>query len=182
MTILHGIHSCLLALILTLAITTHSAAAELGEYDIKAGMVYNFIMFVEWPPDSFGKGRLMEICLAGDSQAGRSFTRLNGKTYKEKTINVRQVKGPGGIGGCNLLFIQNSESDNLQQYLLATRKRAIVTVSDINSFAASGGMIGFYEQSGKIRFEINVEAARQAKITIYSQLLKLARIVSGEKQ
>jgi hypothetical protein len=179
---LHGIHSFLIALILTMLMSTHSAAAELGEYDIKAGMVYNFILFVEWPPESFGKGRFLEICLAGDSQAGRSFTRLNGKPYKDKTINVRQVKGPGSIGGCNLLFIQNSENNLLQQYLLVARKRAVVTVSDIDSFAVNGGMIGFYEQGGKIRFEINLEAARQAKITIYSQLLKLARIVSGEKQ
>jgi len=69
----------------------------------------------------------------------------------------------------------------LSAYLQLAYKRSILTVSDIENFASQGGIIGFIEQNGKVRFEINLDAAQQSKIRINSRLLNLARIISGHK-
>lgn len=171
---------CMIMLTLFL-LAANAAAAELGEYDIKSGMLYNFTNFIEWPTDSLDKTKSLSVCVAGDNPSNSSFNRLQGKPYKERAIVVRQIKEPDGSTGCNLLFIHSSESHQLAAYLQLAQKRSILTVSDIDKFASNGGIIGFIEQDGKVRFEINLDAAQQAKIKINSQLLKLARIVRGLK-
>jgi hypothetical protein len=44
-------------------------------------------------------------------------------------------------------------------------------------FARRGGIINFILEDDKVRFEINVEAAKQADINISSRLLTLAKII-----
>ena len=168
------------ALVIALAVTGH--AAELGEYEIKSGMLYNFTLFIEFPEESLDKAKTLTVCIAGDNPSNGSFFRLQGKPYKERTIMVRQIHDPGSIAGCNILFINGSEVSQLPAYLRAAQKRSVLTVSDIDHFAANGGIIGFIVQNRKVRFEINLDAAKQSNIRINSQLLKLARIVAGSKQ
>jgi len=169
----------LAALVFMLAATGH--AAELDEYDIKSGMLYNFTLFIELPAESLDTTKSATICIAGDNTSNRSFYRLQGKAYKDRTIIVRQIHEPGSAAGCNILFINRSESNRLSAYLQTAQKRSIMTVSDIDRFAANGGIIGFIEQNRKVRFEINLNAAIQSNIKINSQLLKLARIVTGNQ-
>ncbi len=40
-----------------------------------------------------------------------------------------------------------------------------------------GGCVNFYIEANKIRFEINLEAARQQQLKMTAKLLALARIV-----
>jgi hypothetical protein len=44
-------------------------------------------------------------------------------------------------------------------------------------FAKSGGMINFVLEDNRVRFEVNVKAAKDADLNISSRLLALARIV-----
>lgn len=164
-----------------LALSVNAAAAELSEYDIKSGMLYNFTNFIEWPDGSLDNTNTLSVCIAGDNSSNRFFYRLNGKPYKNRTIVVRQIREPGSANGCNLLFIDTSEVNQLSAYLKMAQRKSILTVSDIDEFAALGGIIGFIEQDGKVRFEINLDSAHQSKIKISSQLLKLARIVANSK-
>ncbi len=59
----------------------------------------------------------------------------------------------------------------------------ILTIGDSPNFARRGGIINFILVDDKVRFEINVEAAKQANINISSRLLSLAKIIppDGEK-
>ncbi len=54
---------------------------------------------------------------------------------------------------------------------------AVVTVGEMKGFARAGGIINFFTEHDKIRFEINVGAAERAGLSISSKLLNLARIV-----
>jgi hypothetical protein len=173
--------NCILLFTLILELSANAGTTELGEYEIKSGMLYNFTYFVEWPIESLNKSKTLSVCIAGDNSSNRSFRRLHGKPYKDRTIVVRQIKEPGNITGCNMLFLNHSENHQLPAYLQMAYKKSILTVSDMDNFASQGGIIGFIEQNGKVRFEINLDAAQQSKIKVSSQLLKLARIVAGRK-
>ena len=56
-----------------------------------------------------------------------------------------------------------------------------MTVGEAQGFASGGGVINFKLDSGRVRFEINVEAAEHAQLHISSKLLSLAQIVKTEK-
>jgi len=44
-------------------------------------------------------------------------------------------------------------------------------------FAAEGGAVNFYIAGNKVRFEINIQAAKQKDMKISAKLLALAKIV-----
>jgi hypothetical protein len=52
---------------------------------------------------------------------------------------------------------------------------SILTISETEDFIASGGMINFFREGNKFRFEINDQAARDAGLKIASKLLELGR-------
>jgi hypothetical protein len=53
----------------------------------------------------------------------------------------------------------------------------VLTVGESAAFADSGGMINFLVDDNKLRFDINTESGRRAKLVMSSRLLSLARRV-----
>lgn len=151
-----------------------SVAAE-SEYKVKAAMLYNFAKFVEWPANSFASDNRIVYCVAGKSPLNGPMLQMQGKLVKGQTVFVRQIARPNDITGCQILFIPLSESSRLFAYLQQSDHHKILTVSDLEQFTESGGMIGFTEDDNKIRFEINRGAADKQGIKISSHLLSLAR-------
>ena len=151
------------------------AVAAEGEYKVKAAMLYNFAKFVEWPGDSFGSDSRIVYCIAGKSPLNDQMMQMQGKSVKGMTVFVRQIVKPNDMAGCQTLFISHSESARLSAYLKESSHHKILTVSDLEHFAESGGMIGFIEYENKIRFEINQETVSKQGIQISSHLLNLAR-------
>lgn len=166
----------LIALLLLITHAVTALAAE-GEYQVKAAMLYNFAKFIEWPADSFGSDSRIVFCVAGKSPLNNSIQKMQGKLVKRRTVSIRQITRSDEVAGCQLLFIPHSEDARLSAYLQQSNHSPILTVGDTDQFAASGGMIGFYEEDSRVRFEINLEAAQKRQIQISSHLLNLARRV-----
>lgn len=57
------------------------------------------------------------------------------------------------------------------------RGSSTLTVGDSPEFAHEGGVIRLYLVDDRVRFEINVDAAERAHLTISSKLLVLAHVV-----
>ena len=58
--------------------------------------------------------------------------------------------------------------------------REVLTVGEIEGFARRGGMINFYLEGNRVRFEINPAAAQRGRLKISSQLLGLGKIIRTE--
>jgi len=163
--------------LLTLLVTARNSAAGEGEYQIKAAMLYNFAKFVEWPADSFDSDRRITFCIAGTSPLDGPIQQMQAKPVKARTVSIRQVTHSSNLAGCQMLFIPHSEYPRLSLYLQQAKPYPVVTVSDLDRFIESGGIIGFHEEGSKIRFEINLDAAQKQRLKISSYLLNLARRV-----
>jgi hypothetical protein len=165
-----------IALLVLLAPAATSVAAE-GEYQVKTAMLFNFAKFVEWPEESFGGDDRITFCIAGQSPLNGPVQLMKGKSLKGRTVSIRPIARPFDVAGCQVLFIPQSEQARISAYLQQVNRHSILTVSDQERFTAAGGMIGFYEEGNKVRFEINQEAAQKQHLQISSQLLNLARRV-----
>ena len=165
-----------IALLVLLGPAATSIAGE-SEYQVKAAMLYNFAKFVEWPADSFAGDKHITFCIAGKSQLNGTIQQIQGKTVKGRTVSIRQIGSSNVLAGCQMLFIPQSEYAHLSVYLQQAQHYSILTVSDLEEFVSSGGMIGFYDDDGAVRFEINLEAAQKRHLQISSYLLNLARRV-----
>lgn len=163
----------------TLLLRANVWAAEFDEYAVKAAYLYNFAKFVEWPQEAFATADApLRICIVGDNPFGDALAALSGKTAQDHPVETRLVSAATGFGSCHIVFISGTEQGQFKTLLAKLSRLPILTVSDINAFAQAGGMIGLVEADQRIRFDINLAAARQVGLKISSQLLKLATIVN----
>jgi hypothetical protein len=82
---------------------------------------------------------------------------------------------------CHLVFVSRSENGRLPEVLRGLGERPILTISEIDDFAAVGGMIAIKIPEGKIRFEVNLESARTAGLYLSSRLLGLAKVLRTQE-
>ena len=62
----------------------------------------------------------------------------------------------------------------MTEIVKALRGASVLSVSDIEEFCPSGGVIAFAMEGQRVRFRINVNAAARANLKISSKLLQLA--------
>ncbi len=156
-----------------------SLDSEDSEYVIKAGFIYNFAKFVEWPSGSFSRPNApIVIGVLGNDR----FADVLEKIVSDKKIDVRgfvvkRLKWGKDVKDCNILFIAAPEKAHADDLVQLTKGTAILTIGETPGFAKRGGIINFTIEDSKVRFEVNVDAAKQADLNISSRLLSLARIV-----
>jgi YfiR/HmsC-like len=154
------------------------AQAEPTEYEIKAAFVYNFAKFVEWPPDAFANSSdPVRLCVLGNHALSSDLQRIiAGKMIGSRSLQVHRV-GLFQIRECQVLFVGLSESGRLQQVLEAARGASVLTVGETPGFLEQGGVINFVFDQNRIRFEVNLKAAQEARLKLSSKLLNLAKSV-----
>jgi hypothetical protein len=153
------------------------------EYQVKAAFLYNFSQFIEWPAGVMpGTTSPLVIGILGQDPFGGYLDDLvRGERVNNHPLVIRRFHQVGEIRNCQILFISQSEATQLEQILAILKGRNILTVGDLENFAVRGGMIRFITQNNKIRFRINVEAARGANLTISSKLLRAAEVVGSSR-
>lgn len=137
------------------------------EYRVKAAYLFNFTRFVEWPEAATP----LTICVAGRNPFGNVLA----DTLHDEQVNGREMQARvvRQIAGCDVLFVPRGVAH--RQYLREARDRAVLTVGESPQFLRDGGIINFVIDEGKVRFEIDRDAATRARLTISSRLLRLAR-------
>jgi YfiR/HmsC-like len=152
------------------------------EYQVKAAFIYNFAKFVEWPPGVFSDPRTpLVLCIVGVDPFGMALDTLNEKTVKDRKLVIHKSTQMGDLAACHMAFISASEKERLARLLDGLTRAHVLTISDIESFLQVGGIINLITVDNKIGFEINIDAAQRAGLTISSQLLRLATAVRGKR-
>jgi len=168
-----------------MAMGSHAAGADSpdsSEYLIKAGFIYNFAKLVEWPTTAFPQpDSPIVIGILGNDPFGATLdTIVADKKIDGRAFAVRRLrwsKDSKDLKGCNILFVSSSEKEHIDSVVETMKGLPILTIGDAPGFAKRGGIINFTLEDNKVRFEVNVEAAKHADLTISSRLLTLAKIV-----
>jgi hypothetical protein len=180
-----GVLIAITCLLSAMALGSHAEgldSSDSSEYLIKAGFIYNFAKFVEWPTNAFAQpDSPIVIGILGDDPFGATLDRIvadkkiNGRSFAVKRLKWgRDLKD---LRDCNILFVSSSEKEHIDGVVDAMKWLPILTIGDAPGFAKRGGIMNFTLEDNKVRFEVNVEAAKHADLTISSRLLTLARIV-----
>jgi hypothetical protein len=177
-----GASSKLFVFALCAALSCGGAWAAPTEYEVKVAFIHNIAKFVEWPAVASPASGRARLCLLGDGPSGGAFEVLQGKPVGAANWEVVRVDGGRSLKECRVLFIASSERANLGRILARIEGSPVLTVGDTEGYAGQGVIVNFYQEENKVRFEINRDAAGRAGLAISSQLLKLARIVSGAEK
>jgi hypothetical protein len=164
-----------------LAFAFDPARAQSREYQIKAAFLGNFIQFVTWPTNAF-TSQSAPFCVGvlGDDPFGSALEQtVQGETADHHKIIVRRCQRMGDCKDCQMIFVCRSQEKNFGAILDALASSPVLTVSDMRGFGRRGGIISFYLEGNKVRFEINLMAAQRDKLKISAQLLNLGKIVES---
>jgi len=177
----------IVALGMTLNWTSTAAAQavdppDASEYLIKAGFIYNFAKFVEWPSTAFSQpDSPITIGVLGTDPFGSVLDRLvEDKKIGQRGFVVKRYKWGKDLKDlkeCKILFVSASEKAHIDEIVQAVKGLPILMVGETPGFAERGGIIRFTLEDNRVRFEINVDAAHQADLNISSRLLTLAKII-----
>ncbi len=161
------------------SVATRAALTSRQEYGLKAAFLYNFAKFIDWPADSFADdGSPLIFGVLGSDPFGSALDKtLQGKTVRGRSLVIRRFREVEDVRACHILFVGRSEGKRLAQTLESLQGSAVVTVGETKGFARVGGIINFFTEQDKLRFEINVEAAEREGLKISAHLLNLARVL-----
>lgn len=159
-----------------------AGADEPDEYEIKAAFLYNFTKFVTWPGSAFENDRSpIVIGILGENPFDNLLEKtVDGKQVDGRDFVIKRFKRIEDVERCQILFVRLTDTDRVARLLDALELHGVLTVGDTDRFAGTGGVIGFFKDDDRIRFEINMDAAEASGLKISSRMLSLARFVSCE--
>lgn len=155
-----------------------------SEYAVKAAFLLNFAKFVEWPAESMAdpNAPIMIGVLGTDPFGSILDDTVKGQKIKNREIQIKRADDAASLAGCHVVFVGSSEENRLKEVCQALNGSSALTVGDMKDFAERGGAISLVNEKGKIRFDVNTEAAKTAKLKLGSQLLNLARTLIGKTE
>lgn len=155
-----------------------AAASDDLEHVVKAGFIYNFTKFIEWPESAFADPEApIVIGILGKDPFGKQLDEaIKGETSRGRPLVVQRFERAEEAKACHLLFVANSEVARLKEVLRTIQGTPVVTVGEADDFVEGGGVIGFQVEEGRVRFIVNVDAAARTGAKIGSQMLNLSKI------
>jgi hypothetical protein len=167
--------------------TESLSEAETVEYQLKAGFLFNFAKFVQWPvTNSAGTNTVQTnefrigVVDASDAYLVVS-NAIDGKRANHRNFVVERVKTPAAAAGCDMLFVTRKPTTEAKEILAHVSAKPVLTVGETPGFAADGGCINLVRHAQKVRFEVNLEAATKAGLKVSAQLSTMAIVVKTKR-
>lgn len=133
---------------------------------------------MEWPSQVFpDTSSSLTLYILGKDPFDEALKTIEDKIVKERKLVIKKSLRIEDINECHILFICASEKKKLSEILTKIKDRPILTVAETKNFCQSGGIVNFIVVKNKVRFEINVDAAKRTGLKISSKLLKLSKII-----
>ncbi len=158
-------------------------AAENSVSEVKAAGLIKLISFVDWPADSFATAEaplVIRVLGTGPTSACIDSSAI-GEIWRGRPIVVQRFRPEEPIGDYHVLFVTAAEQENWPRIREQLSGRSILTVSDADQFAASGGMIQLTPRRNRLHLLVNVAVARQCRVTISSKILRVAHVIGDER-
>jgi hypothetical protein len=151
------------------------------EYEVKIGFIYNFANFVTWPEEAFkNRHDTLVLCFASDDPSSDVLFKLDSKIIKGRKVRVTPYREDNCLEQSHIFFFGTQDREFIQKVLNLTKGRSILTIGEVEGFTRMGGIINFFMERNRLRFQVNIGAANRAGLKLSSQLLGSAQIVKEE--
>jgi hypothetical protein len=152
------------------------------EYPLKAVFLLNFAQFTGWPASTFehADSPLVIGVLGTDPFGAVLDDAVRGETVNGRKFVVQRYRHVADATNCQILFISQSETPHWDAIMAALKGKPVLTVSEIEGTSYRGVCVRFITENNKIRLRINTATLKNAGLTMSSQLLRLAEIVTTQ--
>ena len=178
---LYGLVTVVAMTLLLVGAGARSLAQSANAPDVKAAFLYHFTKFTEWPSDALSASAPFSLCVIGDAKLVKALEVITTRRVAEgHALVVRKIDIDGPVRSCHLLYVSGLDAKRSTRLIEALKGAPVLAVSDLESFATTGGTVNFFLEGGRMRFAVNLEATERARLRLSSQLLSLAKIVKDD--
>lgn len=159
---------------LAAAALTFSAAAAVAaptEYEVKAAFLVNLVRFVEWP---FAEGP-NTIVVIEPNPFGRVLETAAADATLPVRLAVKTIAPSEPVPPCRIVFAGKG-AGVAGRDAIASADLGTLTVGETEEFLARGGIVRLAVIQGRVRVEINVDAAERSGLRMSSKLMKVATL------
>ena len=151
-------------------------AQTVPEPDLKAAIIANMLLFVEWPTDNAPLPDHLTICHIEANPVTEALGRLNGKSIKGKTLKVVRAR-PDNLNDCLAVYLPPGNIGTLNAVAAKAGSSAILLMGDSQEYLGQGIMLNLELISGRVVFDIDLRSAQRKGLKVSSKALRLARQV-----
>ncbi len=153
------------------------------EYKVKAGYLYNFARFVEWPAAAFPSADSPFVIAVMDG--GEAFPVLE-QILAGKTVNGRPVKVVASQGAlptnAHILLVTRKADKTPEEIRAAVASRFTLTVGETDQFAERGGAVAFVREGESVRLTLCLEHASENGLKVSAKLSNVAKSVKSRSK
>lgn len=177
-----GLRSVLVALTtacLALAAPPTSANEHrAAEADVKAAVIYNLLLFIQWPKSPAAAPPRLRLCVVDGGELTAALQSHANKTVQGRPLEIRQVAGLAEeLEHCAAVAIESGNPAVLSRAAAVGRQRPLLVIAEGTTAVERGAMIGLRTEGGRMVFDINAGALRHSGLGASSQILRLARVL-----
>jgi hypothetical protein len=168
---------CAAALTLAVALPGHAMAQQrAAEPDLKAAILINMLLFVDWPPLDPASGNLLSVCYFRSSPVADALEALDHKVIRGRQLNVIRVDA-SALDQCHAAYLAPGDEALLGQMRRGALPSGVLLAGDTPGYLDRGVMINLALTSGKVTFDVDLPALRRSGLSLSSKALRLARSV-----
>ena len=166
------------ALLLPLGISAQPRSG-LSEQELKAAALNQMVHFARWPAEAFSESNSpLVIGIYGEDPFGSLMDDLvEGESAFGHPIKIVRCFTPEAAATCHAVFVRGSDKRSADLLVHVLSGKSVLTICDDENITAAGAVVGLTVRNNRIHILVNLEAARRAKVTLSSKLLRLAEIV-----
>lgn len=97
------------------------------------------------------------------------------KKVGTRLLKLRKIETDKDISGCHIIFFAGQSSP--EKYRVALRDQHVFLVGENTTFLNDGGMLRFVIVQNKVRLELHLANTKSHKLSVHSQLARIADIV-----
>jgi hypothetical protein len=164
-------------LVVFILIQLNAVAQERPIHEVYSLMIFNFTKYTQWPDDEIKKQFTISILGNTDVYSYMS-SSYGGKILKgDKAIVVNKFESVSELTDSDVIFIDGSESKELQSVLEKVRGKSTLIVTNRAGLAAKGSCINFRVVDGRLRFEVNIKAVESANLKLAKSITSMAILI-----
>lgn len=149
-----------------------SAMAQTEEAELKAAFIFTLAKYIEWPVDRLPEAGALRVCFA--SAASPLHSAMQPLVGRQVRGRVLEIRAGSTEPNCHVLV-------NPALPVKGSLTQGVLIISEREGAVDDGAHIEMFFDGGRVRFEANLAAARQAGLQLSAQLLKLARQIKNDK-
>lgn len=152
------------------------AQVQAPEPELKAAILANMLLFVDWPARSTQAADRLRLCYLADSPVASALLQLDGKLIKGRPLQVVRIDA-GKAADCHALYFSPGDDGALTTSAAGLRTSGVLLAGDSPGYLQRGVMLNLELVAGRVAFDIDLRSARQAGLAVSSKVLRLARRV-----